>query len=256
MLHTPLGPVKLFVNDEEMEYKAIRYIVDKYCRDVDGRYLIEYEYKNEYQAQKITCCIPSIDVEGDFDGGERLEAISFYKGFTKLTIGIVASFGLEEEEGYDFTGNYIRNGLEYVTNGDTADRIFQFGISWIGPYTEDNEYQTSSGADPSLMPTRPIKEKILSEEELLIWYDIIMEISQKLDLKFPYANIALNYNQLPIKIIVLITIAKELVDHNEIEIIVHDVIHKYLSRNLVVNDDYEIIYEDHTKKSKKTKLDT
>ena len=56
MLITPLGAIKLFVNDEEVEFTAIK--LDKlelHCRDVNCRYLIQYDYKSEIKNQEIKC---------------------------------------------------------------------------------------------------------------------------------------------------------------------------------------------------------
>lgn len=39
LLQTPIGPIKLYVNNEEMKYTAIKIDVDKRCLDVNGRYL-------------------------------------------------------------------------------------------------------------------------------------------------------------------------------------------------------------------------
>ena len=48
MLLTPFGPIKLYVNDEEIEYTAVSYIKDKHCLDLNGRYIIQYNYKQEF----------------------------------------------------------------------------------------------------------------------------------------------------------------------------------------------------------------
>ncbi|SHG83040.1 hypothetical protein [Ornithinibacillus halophilus] len=150
MLVTPLGPIKILVNEQEIDYQAIRCSLNKSCRDVDGRFLIQYPYRSEFGIQKIRCCLPNINGQGDIESGERFESISFYKNLTKLTIGIEASFGMEEEDGYDYSGRYLNNGIEYETNVTTDHRIFQFGISWIQPCTEENDHQTWYGADMTL----------------------------------------------------------------------------------------------------------
>ncbi|MBC5638166.1 hypothetical protein H8S33_15325 [Ornithinibacillus sp. BX22] len=242
MLLTPLGPIKLYVDDEEIEYKAIRYIVDKRCRDANGRYLIEYKYKKEYKAQKIKCCIPSLRIEGDIESGERLEAISFYKEFTKLTIGVEADFALAEEYGYDFSGGYVDNGIEYETNSCTEDRTFKFGISWIQPYTEENDHQTWYAADPAYMPTTPIKAPILSIDELGIWEKILWDITDKMNRMFTYyINVGLNYKQFPLKIVVIVTSIEETVHKKEINSIIRNITDRYEIPN---HEYYEIVYQE------------
>ncbi|MGX9134961.1 hypothetical protein ACWV26_11375 [Rummeliibacillus sp. JY-2-4R] len=151
MLLTPLGAIKLFVNDEEVEFTAKKLDnLELHCRDVNGRYLIQYEYKSEIKNQEIRCCIPSIDVKGDIESGEKIEAISFYKNDIKLTIGIVGEF-TDYPKYIDYSGEYLSNGIQYLTYHTTADRKFYFGVCWIQPLTEENDIQTWFGADPALM---------------------------------------------------------------------------------------------------------
>ncbi|MEK5215477.1 hypothetical protein [Psychrobacillus sp. FSL H8-0487] len=150
MLLTPLGAIKLFVNDEEVGFTVIKLDLELHCRDVNGRYLIQYEYKSEMKDQEIKCCIPSIDVKGDVESGERLEAISFYRNDIKLTIGIVGEF-VDGTNYIDYGGDYLSNGIQYVTYPTTSDRKFYFGVCWIQPLTEENDNQTWFGADPTLM---------------------------------------------------------------------------------------------------------
>ncbi|MBU9723858.1 MULTISPECIES: hypothetical protein [Bacillaceae] len=152
MLVTPLGQVRLFVNDEEIEYTVVQVALDRTCRNVSGRYLIQYEYTKDDGIQKIRCCLPSVENHHTIiESGERLEAISFYDDSTKLTIGIEASFGLESEDSLDYSGSYLSNGIEYETNLNTVNKIFQFGVCWIRPFTDYNEQETWFGADPTLI---------------------------------------------------------------------------------------------------------
>lgn len=151
MLLTPLGNIKLYVNNEEVEFTAIK-LGKLYfsSSDIKGRFLIQYEYKNEFKNQEIKCCIPSIDVEGEIESGEKLEAISFYKKDIKLTIGVDCEF-TDYPKYIDFSGDYLSNGIQYETFQTTVDRKFSFGVCWIQPCTEENDIQTWFGADPSLM---------------------------------------------------------------------------------------------------------
>ena len=150
MLITPLGAIKLFVNDEEVGFTALKLDLELRCRDVNGRYLIQYEYKSEMKNQKIKCCIPSLEVKGEIESGEWLEAISFYRDDIKLTIGVEGEF-TEDTKYIDYSGDYLSKGIQYVTNHTTSDRKFYFGVCWIQPLTEENDIQTWFGADPTLM---------------------------------------------------------------------------------------------------------
>ncbi|WP_052129865.1 hypothetical protein [Ureibacillus sinduriensis] len=152
MLVTPLGNIKVYVNNEGVDFTAIKLVNDLHFpnSDIKGRFLIQYEYRNDYKHQEITCCIPSLNVEGVIESGERLEAISFYKKDIKLTIGVDWEF-TDYPEYIDFSGDYLNNGIQYVTFHNTADRKFSFGVCWIQPCTEENDIQTWFGADPSFM---------------------------------------------------------------------------------------------------------
>jgi hypothetical protein len=151
VLMTPLGAVKIFVNDYEVEFTAIKMDnLDPHCPDVNGRFLIQYEYKNEVKNQKIKCCIPSLNVTGEIESGERLEAISFYEENIKLTIGAEGEFN-DFAKYLDYSGNYLRNGIQYITFPSTTDKKFKFGVCWIQPFTAENDVQTWFGADPYLM---------------------------------------------------------------------------------------------------------
>lgn len=151
MLLTTLGAIKLFVNDEELGFTAKKLDVGMHCQDVNGRYLIQYDYTSEIKKnQVIKCCIPSIDVKGDSESGERLEAISFYQNDIKLTIGVDGEFS-DFPKDIDYSGDYLNNGIQYETYNTTANRKFYFGVFWIQPLTEENDVQTWFGADPTLM---------------------------------------------------------------------------------------------------------
>lgn len=150
MLLSPLGAIKLFINDEEVGFTALKIDSETPCRDVSGRYLIQYEYKSEMKNQEIKCCIPSLDVKGVVESGESLEAISFYRNDIKLTIGIEAEF-TDDTKYIDYGGDYLSNGIQYVTYPTTPERKFYFGVCWIQPLTEENDNQTWFGADPTLM---------------------------------------------------------------------------------------------------------
>ncbi|MBU5210261.1 hypothetical protein P9D39_23345 [Heyndrickxia oleronia] len=152
MLLTPLGTIKLFVNNKEVEFTAIKLDnLELLCPNVNGRYLIQFEYKKEFKIQEIKCCIPSIDVKGEIESGERLEAISFYKNDIKLTIGVEGEF-TDYPKYIDFSGDYLSNGIQYEVFQTTASRKFNFGVCWMQPCTEENDNQTWFGADPNFMP--------------------------------------------------------------------------------------------------------
>lgn len=149
MLNTPLGQLKLFVNDIEVPFSAKKIENNNQCPDVNGRFIIPYQYKKEYKSQIIKCCIPFFHGKGEIESGERLEAIAFYKEKIKLTIAVEAEF--EQSRSYDYSGHYTNNGIAYETLDSTGDSTFHFGVCWIEPCTQENDHQTWFGADPSIM---------------------------------------------------------------------------------------------------------
>lgn len=95
MLLTPLGVIKLFVDDEEVEFAAIQLNnLESHCPDVNGRYLIQYAYISKRKST-IKCFIPSLKIIGEIESGEQIEAISFYKDDIKLTIGAECGSGFK-----------------------------------------------------------------------------------------------------------------------------------------------------------------
>lgn len=248
MIITPLGPIKLYVNEKEIEYKAVPYILDHGCRDLNGRYLIHYEYKTEYQNQRIKCCLPSIIKEGDIESGERVEAISFYDQFTKVTIGIEASFDMEEDYGYDYSGSYFSNGLEYVTYSNTESQTLLFAVSWIRPYTEENEYQTTNGADPYTMNPKTNKLLEIDGRVMEMWHDILLKLNDELGRQIRnFKGIALNYVESPVKIIINTKSIEESIFliKNEIILLANSIIEKEIFPDIEEKyATYEIVFEE------------
>ncbi|WP_218244096.1 hypothetical protein, partial [Pseudomonas sp. 2995-3] len=70
----------------------------------------------------------------------------FYKNNVKLTIGAEGSFGMSTEDGYDYDGTYLEDGITYQTFSSTKNKVFQFVVCWMNPCTDDNDAQTWFGA--------------------------------------------------------------------------------------------------------------
>ncbi|SET71733.1 hypothetical protein SAMN05216389_12263 [Oceanobacillus limi] len=146
MLETPLGNIVLTLNDEEINYDAVKFApMKKLSPDVNGRYMIQLKCKENCKPQTIRCLIPSFLGKGEVESGESLEAVSFYRDNVKLTIGIDRAFDAEA----GFGGRYLRNGLEYEMYETTKDRTITFGVCWIELCHANNDTQTWFGADPS-----------------------------------------------------------------------------------------------------------
>lgn len=149
-LTTPFGDVKLFVDGEERPFRY--HAIDKDSRlfpDVDG--VEQISVKFEPDGKKHTLCLKLSDcgVGGEIEGGECLEALSFYCGEGKITLGCRASFGACEEYDLDYDGNYYPDGVEICILPNTKTDEYYFGVCWINKCTDENDVQTWFGADPS-----------------------------------------------------------------------------------------------------------
>ena len=132
-------------------------VMDKLCPDVYGRFCIKVEFVPDGERHAISCIIKS-HIPSDKDGvesGERLELKSFYKGHSKLSIGMEGETGYFADgtrafDTYDYDTEYLEDGVRYVINEDTKTDRYVFGVAWIENVTDDNDVQTWFGADPTM----------------------------------------------------------------------------------------------------------
>lgn len=157
-LITPLGTVKIFDNDIEIEYKVVKLDRNSVIfPDINGRYKIIVEYKNDKFPHLIYCTLEGIDsskVEYGNESGERLECKSVYQDNIKLSIGIECdTYYLDGDRisSYDYDSIYLNNGIGYYILPTTKSQTLIFGVAWISEYNETNEVQTWYGADPTTM---------------------------------------------------------------------------------------------------------
>lgn len=143
MLKTPLGQIKISVNNKEVDCFAAKYNCDiKPIKDnpIAGCYrlLVACE-KNDM----IKCeLIPSTTVEINDSGSETCA----FKLFTKNNIQVaIGSFDVVNNCVCDF----IENGLVFENlQGNETDKIV-FGVAWVTDLQE-NDYRAWYAADPSL----------------------------------------------------------------------------------------------------------
>ena len=136
MLDTPLGTVRVFINNIEMNYtfEPLPITNNRYS-DINGRYKIIVNDHTE--TSTIRCIIPTYTKTAHPETGENLEAVSFYQNGSKLTLGIQADFEKQ-------SGKLLSNGLEITTNEPV-----KFVVCWINDVTKENDHQTWFGADIS-----------------------------------------------------------------------------------------------------------
>ncbi len=114
-LSTPFGDVKLFIDGEEHPFRY--HAIDKDSRlfpDVDGVSQISVEFEPDGKEHTLCLRLTGCDVEGEIESGERLEALSFYCGEGKITLGSYASFGVIKIMSWIMTGTTILTELKYV----------------------------------------------------------------------------------------------------------------------------------------------
>lgn len=151
MLNTPFGKIRLLVDEKPMPYKIEQLnLVSNLFPDIQARFKISFDYDQKKSAKSIKCVIENISASTSIESGESLEAIAFYNDSTKLTLGFNCSFGDAKDYGFDFDGQYIKDGIECLLSENTASQSFVFAISWVAPLTENNDVQTWYASDPSI----------------------------------------------------------------------------------------------------------
>ena len=155
---TPLGDIEICIEGKTIKYTAQNMgVMDRFCPDVDGRFCIKVEFVPDGERHAISCIIKS-HIPSDKDGvesGERLELKSFYKGHSKLSIGMEGETGYFADgtrafDTYDYDTEYLEDGVWYVINEDTKTDRYVFGVAWVENVTDDNDVQTWFGADPTM----------------------------------------------------------------------------------------------------------
>ncbi len=149
MLSTPLGRITVRLDGVPIPYELVPRAPDRLCPDVKGRFLLRVPLLPDGRPHLLSCRIeghrPS--ARDDINSGERLELKSFYKGDTKLSLGMEGESGCAT---YDYENGYLTDGVQYELLPSTKTAKYTFGVAWISPCTDKNEIQTWFGADPTL----------------------------------------------------------------------------------------------------------
>ena len=157
MLITPLSEVKMYLDDEEIQfiYKEIKR--QKFL-DVTT-YHIEYDYVSDNEAHNLKCSLENSEVIGYGKSGEDVETIYFETDTVRLSIGTDGEFrygiikdGLSEpsylrENCYD--GIILENGLEITIPQNVINRKYQFRVAYALGYTKNTAHHTWLMADPN-----------------------------------------------------------------------------------------------------------
>lgn len=148
MLETIFGKIVIAFDGKAVPFSVFPIENKRLFPDVDGAFLLKYDYANDSKAHTLRCFLDSWGVTGRRESGEALEAISFYSQGAKLTIGCQGDFGWQEK--YDYSGSYLCNGLEIEIAPHTQSKAFLFAVAWLQHCTAENETQTWLAADPTL----------------------------------------------------------------------------------------------------------
>ena len=150
MLITPFGSINILLDGVSVPYTESKAANDRQASQVDGAYLLRYEYKADGMAHRL-CCVLSGDIESSsFEGGERLEMTSMYCESGKLSIGVEGDFCVPKTFAYDYDGSNLPNGIELLLSADTTSQSFVFGVAWLNHVTEENDIETWFAADPTI----------------------------------------------------------------------------------------------------------
>lgn len=159
MLTTPLGKIEIYIDDKIVTYSVQSLgVMEKLCQNITGRFCIEINYEPDGGQHTISCRIKDYtpSQEDGIESGERLELKSFYKGQTKLSIGMEGEAGYfydgtRASDTYDYDNEYLDDGVQYVIMKDTKTSVYKFGVAWIDNVNDENDIQTWFGADPTIL---------------------------------------------------------------------------------------------------------
>jgi len=148
---TPFGRIHVLLDGEPIcfQYRSID-PDEKYFPNVDATYRLTVNVELDGRKHLLKLQIGECDASGEIDTGERLEAISFYNGRGKLTLGCHASFVDSGDYGFDYDGRLCEDGIEIDITPKTKTQTYKFGVCWLNECSEKTDVQTWFGADPTV----------------------------------------------------------------------------------------------------------
>lgn len=149
LVDTPFGTVKALWDGKEIIFESACIAPnERWFPNVDQAHRITIDFEPDGKEHILKFVLTDCGVKGEPETGERLEAISFYPGKGKITLGCYASFGDYKDYDFDFDGILNKDGIEISIFPTTTAKQFFFGVSWVNRRTEENDVQTWFGADP------------------------------------------------------------------------------------------------------------
>lgn len=158
-LLTPFGEIKILIDSKPVPYDAREgRKLENGCPNVLGRYQIVVHFIPDGKEHTIACVFESNNAyERIPESGERLECQGFYNTHRyKMSIGVECDMISDE---YDYSADYLENGMAFRIGTKTKTEIYTFGIAWIDNVgwddpvdgNNDRDCETWYGADPVLM---------------------------------------------------------------------------------------------------------
>lgn len=145
MLTTPYGRIQLTMDSQPVPCICTVIQPQPTFPDVDGAYLLQYDFHSDGQPHTLCCQLEGAPVAGEMESGQWQEALSFYVDGGKLTMACEGDFILAN--GYDFDGYYEPFGICLRLTEHTASHRFCFAVAWLTHCTPENDVQTWLGTD-------------------------------------------------------------------------------------------------------------
>lgn len=152
MLETPLGLLRVYKNDNPLEYKfnSLPLKPIEICSyEVDERYLIEFDKSIISKGDIITFCI-NTEIKAEADGGDCLVEAMFETDDLFLAIGGYEINNRDERNNFAYYFSVIENGLRVKFIDLQYLNEFLVAIAWSS--CENDDYYTSVwfAADPCM----------------------------------------------------------------------------------------------------------
>lgn len=143
MLSTPLGNIRVFLEDAEIEYEAEWFeYVKSPVKDklIAGCFRIHIPVTNDCFV-KCVLDLENEKVMVSGSSGERYLCREFYDRTVMLAIGA-------EDENSEFEAERVKNGMKYHINGKVEEVVF--GIAWATDYEGTEDVRVWFAADPTV----------------------------------------------------------------------------------------------------------
>lgn len=143
MLITPLGQIKIYTDNIELDYKATPHTYDKPPikeHPIAGCYRIHVP-AGEYRSIRCEILFSTAPIPNTGDSGQEYLNAEFEKGMINLRIGA-------EDETPAFETVRTELGLEYRTRAPVPEVVF--GVAWATDHEGAYDSRTWYAADPTL----------------------------------------------------------------------------------------------------------